>query len=220
LGQAEGFPGDGPRGLGHRCVWLHGTLEPATHRKDSTEHGFLKAVVTRADGTTTSYHPADAVRAWAELAAIDPAVARALGLMAAGDWGWVNLYRLFEVVADDVGGDDAVAARGWATKAAIRLFKHTANHPDAAGAARRDESGTASAPDGPAGRRGLSEGGCLVVAAVEGWIALNPALAVPPPTDPSPPALVRTSFRRQATPARPVSIRRPRRRFSEALGEP
>ena len=73
------------------------------------------------------------------------AVARVLCLHGNDKLDWVNLYRIFEIICGDVGGSDAIAASIWASKAAIRRFKHTANSPGAIG----DESRHGSERDQP-----------------------------------------------------------------------
>jgi hypothetical protein len=67
----------------------------------------------------------------------DPEVSRVLGLCGKGNIDWVNAYRVFEVIEEACGGIDGVAAKGWASKAAMRRFKHTANHPEATGDSAR-----------------------------------------------------------------------------------
>ena len=76
----------------------------------------------------------------------DSAVAEALRLLAKGDNNWINLYRIYEVVAREVGGDDAVVTNGWGTRAALRQFKHTANSPGAIGHEARHGVDTGQPP--------------------------------------------------------------------------
>ena len=47
--------------------------------------------------------------------------------------GWVDLYRLFEVIEAGAGGARALVDGGWASNAQIRRFKHTAKSVAAAG---------------------------------------------------------------------------------------
>lgn len=55
-------------------------------------------------------------------------VATVLRLLGDHPKDWVNLYRILEVVEDDVGGIPKIAKKGWGTKKAIKLFKRTANY--------------------------------------------------------------------------------------------
>ena len=72
--------------------------------------------VTRADGTVEEFHPADPVRVWMPLALSDDSIANVFRILSSGTLDWVNLYRIFEIIAADVGGLDSIAANGWATK--------------------------------------------------------------------------------------------------------
>lgn len=95
--------------------------------------GLASMVVKRADGTVEEHRPADPAPSWLARALKNPAAAHALRLRDAGPLSWTDLYRLFEVVVDGAGGIDQVVAKGWATAAAVRRFKHSANSVTAAG---------------------------------------------------------------------------------------
>src|SRR6185295_15206367 len=89
--------------------------------------------ISRADGTVEEFCPADPVRQWTALALKNDAIAKVFRILAGGTLDWVNLYRIFELIGDDVGGVDRIAANCWATKASIKLFKRTSNSPGALG---------------------------------------------------------------------------------------
>ncbi len=55
-------------------------------------------------------------------------VATVLSLLGDHPKDWVNLYRILEVVEDDVEGIPKIIEKGWGTKKAIKLFKRTANY--------------------------------------------------------------------------------------------
>lgn len=93
----------------------------------------VSVVIARQDGTVEKHEPAGEVPKMTSVAKRDSSVAETLRLLAKGDNNWVNLYRIYEVVAKDVGGDEAVVKTGWATRASLRQFKHTANSPGAIG---------------------------------------------------------------------------------------
>ena len=59
-------------------------------------------------------------------------VAKALRLQCQ-DMDWVNLYRLLEVVREDVGGDDQIDRNGWAKKDEINKFTGSANNSSVIG---------------------------------------------------------------------------------------
>ncbi len=83
--------------------------------------------MTHADGTVREFHPADPIAQWMPLALSDDAVAKVLRIISSGTLDWVNLYRIFEIIEEDVRGMNAIASNEWATKTSMRLFKHTAN---------------------------------------------------------------------------------------------
>lgn len=123
--------------------------------------------VSRLDGSTQVYHPADPVQEWVALASSNKAVALALRLLSTGVWDWVNLYRIFEVVEADSGGLDQIDSRGWATKKAMRLFKHTANSPGTLGTEARHGKETTIPPPNP---MSLMEAKSLIVGIVQSWL--------------------------------------------------
>jgi len=123
--------------------------------------------ITRLDGTVETYHPADPVQDWMKIASSDGAVATALRLIGSGVSDWVNLYRIFEVVAADCGGVSGIESQGWATSKAMRLFKHTANSPGIIGTEARHGAEQTTPPSKP---MTLGEAKSLVFTIVQAWL--------------------------------------------------
>jgi hypothetical protein len=123
--------------------------------------------LTRADGTVEEFHPAGPVKQWVGMASDDESVAKVLRVLAGGALNWVDLYRVVEVIAHDVGGPDNIEANGWATKSSMRLFKHTANSPGALGLAARHGAETTQPPKNP---MTVSEARALVKSIVHAWL--------------------------------------------------
>jgi hypothetical protein len=123
--------------------------------------------ITRSDGTTEVANPADSVPGWMRLGLADPKVAKALRLLGTEEHDWVSLYRLYEVIEDDVGGLGNIARYGWATKASIRRFKHTANSPGAVGDASRHGKESTTSPPHP---MDLGEARALVEVILHNWL--------------------------------------------------
>ena len=98
--------------------------------------------VIRADGTESPARPSNAV-GWIQLGLKDRSVADALRFFASPTW--FNLYKVFEVVRDDIGGDEALKNKGWAAKSQISAFHRTANSRQALG----DEARHATAKNPP-----------------------------------------------------------------------
>ena len=86
----------------------------------------------RADGTEEINRPADPAKAWLSAAETSGDVARALRLSAGREHGWVELYRLLEIVENSV-SRNGITDAGWATKRELARFRHTANSPEATG---------------------------------------------------------------------------------------
>jgi hypothetical protein len=128
---------------------------------------FATVTLTHADGTSEEFHPADPVKQWAELALENDAIADVFRLLASGTLDWVNLYRIFEIVVSDVGGLDAIDANGWATKASVKVFKHTANSPGALGLDARHGAESTQPPKEP---MNISEARALVNSLVHAWL--------------------------------------------------
>jgi hypothetical protein len=124
-------------------------------------------VVTHADGTVKESHPADPVRQWLLLAQNDPRVDLVLRLFAGGDLNWSNLYKVFEIVREDCGGEGAAASAGWATKKSMKLFSRTANSISAVGLDARHGIEKTQAPPIP---MPISEARSLIKTLVHAWL--------------------------------------------------
>jgi hypothetical protein len=99
------------------------------------EVGDLTAVATGSQGNaTTRPRPPPRTVLLEQLATSDPAVAKALRLTASVDSNtWVSLYRTYEVIEKDVGGEHALAQRAWGAVHDLKRFKHSANSVASAG---------------------------------------------------------------------------------------
>lgn len=124
-------------------------------------------LVGQADETVREFHPSDPVKSWVGAATKSEAVRRVLGIYAGGTLDWVNLYRVIEIVLDDVGGLAAIQGEGWATKTAMERFKHTANSPGAVGLEARHGVETTDPPKKP---MAISEAKALVNFIVHSWL--------------------------------------------------
>jgi hypothetical protein len=126
--------------------------------------------ITRSDGTVEVINPADKVPIWVNVALKDlkdTSVKKALQLLGIYKHSWVSLYRLYEVIEEDVGGIDKIANEGWATKKAIKLFKRTANSPGAIGHLARHGKEYTTSPSDP---MDLGEAVALVKVILHNWL--------------------------------------------------
>jgi hypothetical protein len=126
------------------------------------------AVVVKADGTEErAPSRADVVPDWIEAGLREEAVAKVLRLLGRGSLDWVGLYRLLEIVEQDLGGRDQCWRHGWASKKQLARFRHTANSPSAVGDAARHGKEFTSPPAAP---MSLSEAKSLVNLVLHSWL--------------------------------------------------
>lgn len=92
--------------------------------------------------------PPRAVKA-ISLALSDAAVAKAYRLLGKGAKSWVELYRVYEVVEADLGGQHKTQKLGWVSEQDIRRFKHSANSVAVGGDDARHGAEQHSAPTSP-----------------------------------------------------------------------
>jgi len=93
--------------------------------------------LTRSDGGMETFHPADVVRDWARIALSSSSVKDVFELIRFGELDWVNLYKIIEIIEDDVGGGVSLERKKWVQAQSIRLFKRTANCRRAIGSQAR-----------------------------------------------------------------------------------
>ena len=77
---------------------------------------FGNVKIFTSDGSEVAVESPDPARSWAKVADKDDTVSKALRLFGEGAKDWVGLYRLLEVVEDDVSGVEKLVDAGWATK--------------------------------------------------------------------------------------------------------
>lgn len=145
---------------GDREVFL--TLSDTIHARTT-----MALEIVKANGTTQVVGPADKVPGWVRLGLGDSKVAKALRLLGTDEHNWVSLYRLYEVIEEDVGGVDRLAKCGWAARTAIRRFKYTANSPGAVGDASRHGKESTTPPTDP---MDISEARALVELILHNWL--------------------------------------------------
>ena len=82
--------------------------------------------------------PAPRGPGYVALAALSPGVREVLDLMgrAGKDPSWLDLYKVFEIIREDI-RPDRIEGRGWATTADSSAFTASANRPDVSGIGAR-----------------------------------------------------------------------------------
>ncbi len=82
---------------------------------------------------------------------------------------WSNLYKAREIIADAMGGDDAILASGWCSRKALARFDRTANHQEAIGKFSRHARIKAVPPPNPLEERDARE---LIRKLLRDWIQM------------------------------------------------
>lgn len=102
---------------------------------------------------------------WAELARRDPDVEDVLAILGREEVRWHDLYHVFEVIEDDVGG--RMFIDGWVTKADVKRFTQTANSRRAIGRDARHGHDRIKPPKNPLPHK---EAHGLVIRLVRRWL--------------------------------------------------
>jgi hypothetical protein len=104
----------------------------------------------------------------AALCATDSSVEKVMRLFAAPDARtWVGLFRIYEVVESDTGGQANLARMAWGTANAQERFKHSANSVTVAGDDARHGKEHTEPPKNP---MTLDEAGAYVEQLVRAWL--------------------------------------------------
>lgn len=111
--------------------------------------------------------PADEVPEWLGLGLSDENVKKALRIYGVERHSWAGLYKVYEIIENDVGGIEVIADNGWATKSTISRFKHTANSPSAIGDQARHGKESTKPPKKP---MRLSEARLLIETLLIKWL--------------------------------------------------
>jgi hypothetical protein len=125
--------------------------------KDGTEHIYAQAKgvgigIGSANPTIKAENeeievppPADQTEKRTLLAIKDQKVFELANLISKGK-NWVNLYRIFEFVQDNIESEDNIVDQGWWSRAEKERFKRTANSRDAIGDSARHGDSRTSPP--------------------------------------------------------------------------
>ena len=122
--------------------------------------------ITRANGSIDKSAD-DFLETYADLARRHADVKRALRLFGSKPHDWVNLYRIYEILESDFGGDSQIISMGWTSRLRISNFKHTANSVSAAGDAARHGKEPYAPPRSP---MLLPEAESLIAQLLKTWL--------------------------------------------------
>ncbi len=104
-----------------------------------------------------------------QLSISEPSIAKVLRLLSALDArSWSGLYRIFEVIEGDVGGQRRLEEKDWCSASDLDRFKHSANSVSVGGDAARHGTERHQPPKNP---MTLSEAEAYVNFLVQGWFS-------------------------------------------------
>ena len=150
---------------GRRDIFVH-IHEGA---RATAEVGVLSVSVTGPDGKTITNAPSPRTVILSRVALEDAAVTKAMRLLAAPDSeSWVSLYRLYEVVKADVGGEQALKQHAWGSTTDFERFRRSANSVTVAGDRARHGSENTQPPTKP---MTVEEAVAFVNYIVNAWLA-------------------------------------------------
>jgi hypothetical protein len=118
-------------------------------------------------GKETSKYLYDDLENWVSLANRYENVAVILNYLEIGSDEMVTLYKVYEIICKDVGGEKIIRENGWASRGKIELFTRTANSPDAIGDKARHGIQKNQPPQNP---MTLNEAKALIQHLVKCWL--------------------------------------------------
>jgi hypothetical protein len=161
-----GFLGVGEAGVtlieedGRRRRYLYAQASIGLRSKASAN-----VTVTESSSTRQTVPLPSNVESWINLAKTDKAVADALHFFRENTW--VSLYKVYEIISEDVGGQQAIAKNGWATKQKLSRFAQTAQSRAALGDSARHAANRFKPPLHP---MSIKEAEALLRGIILGWL--------------------------------------------------
>lgn len=126
----------------------------------------VKETVKDSDGNIIKVSPDEEIKKLVQIGLINPKIRKVLDLTSNLE-DWVNLYRIFEIIQQDVDGTDFITQSGWSSKNKITLFKRTANSPKSIGKKARHGTESTKPPKNP---MKLSEAKEIIRKIIQDWI--------------------------------------------------
>lgn len=98
-------------------------------------------------------------------------VAKAMRLIAAPDYAtWVGMYRVYEVIEADLGGEHKLKKYSWSSSSDLKRFKRSANSVTVAGDLARHGKETEKPPEDP---MSLDEAAAYISYVLQSWLSLK-----------------------------------------------
>jgi len=94
---------------------------------------WAKGKVINKEGKDVTPHPANDIKRMFDTARSYDEIYKAVFLLATRPMDWNSLYKLLDLIADDVGGFKEIKSRGWASKNSLERIHHTSVSYEEAG---------------------------------------------------------------------------------------
>jgi hypothetical protein len=154
------------RNASGRDIFLH--IQETLHIR--AEIGEATVTGTDAEGNViTRPSPPARTVAFAQLAAVDASVSKAMRLLAEPDHkSWVGMYRIHDVIEADVGSEHELKKRGWGSGQDLKRFKHSANSVTVAGDSARHGKEVEQPPKHP---MSIDEAAAYLNYVLQSWLS-------------------------------------------------
>lgn len=123
-----------------------------------------------ADGSIEEVNQADPIQSYMDIALKDKNVAKVFRLLSNYEYDWSNLYKIFEIIEDDISGKSEIAKRQWVTEKVINRFTHTANSVGAIGDEARHGKERTQPPKDP---MSAQEAKAFIEILIHNWLRLK-----------------------------------------------
>jgi hypothetical protein len=156
-----------PNATGGRDIFVR--IREALHVR--AEVGAMLAVIRDAKGNVIPQPdpPLPRSAVLLQLSISEPSIAKVLRLLSATDASsWVGLYRIHDVIEEDVGGQHELERQGWCSSEDLRRFKHSANSVQVGGDLARHGTERQQPPRNP---MSISEAQAYGNYLMQAWLA-------------------------------------------------
>jgi hypothetical protein len=149
-------------GSRHHFVQLKGSVSARSKLRAA-------AIVAKSNGIVKEkdIENPDRILSTYELAEDNENVADALRLYGKAELSWVDLYKIYEIIRDDVGNVNDLLNRQYVLKKDLSRFTHTAQHPGVIGDEARHARVAADVPKDP---MSIVEANLLISTLLSKWI--------------------------------------------------
>jgi len=140
---------------------------------DGTKIGYGNlTLLERSFALTLPPLPDRLIESWVHLGSNYELVERALTLYGSLNKNWQSLYKVLEVIEDDLGGERELENRRWVSRTRLKRFKWTANSFKAIGHQARHATTNKEPPASPMSLNDAEE---LIQGILKNWLAMKNA---------------------------------------------